>query len=321
MLPIRDFVNRLAVSLGAALVLLFASSALATEPQPPQFVFASYNVANYLRTDRRVEGRYEKSAMKPESEINAMIRIIKAINPDILGVCEMGKGEYFEDFKARLKAAGLGYASSELVHGPDEDRHLALLSRYPIVARHSLPEVSYELNGKIEKVRRGFLDVTVRVAKGCNVRLVGAHLKSKRDVSEGEALIRRHEAHLLRRHLEGIMTNHPAARLLVYGDFNDTKNEPAIQEIMGPRKSPMHLTDLWLKDWLGDRWTHYWQTADLYSRIDFIFVNDELRKDTVFSKCGIERSEDTLEASDHRALFATFRTGSSARAARESASP
>jgi len=289
-------------------LLLAASGAFAASDQ---VVFASYNVENYLPSDRPVDGKYEKGAMKPESEINALIRVIKEINPDILGVCEMGSQEHFDDFKERLKTAGLGYTDFELVNGADPDRHLALVSRFPISSRQSLPDVSYELNGKAEKVRRGFLDVTVKVAKNFDLRLVGSHLKSKRDISEGEALIRRNEAHLLRQHFDKIMAEKPNVKLLAYGDFNDTKNEPPIQEIMGPRNSPTHMTDLWLKDSIGDRWTHYWKTADIYSRIDFIFVNDALRKDVVQAKCGIYRSEIWNDASDHRAIFASFRVGAS----------
>ena len=99
-----------------------------------------------------------------------LVRIIKEINPDILGVCEMGSVERFADFKKRLTAAGLGYVDAEYVAGPDEDRHLALVSRFPIRARNSLTDVGFELNGKPEKVRRGFLDVTVDVTPDYRLR-------------------------------------------------------------------------------------------------------------------------------------------------------
>src|SRR5205809_7908514 len=100
---------------------------------------------------------------KPAAEINALIAIIKDINPDILGVCEMGTPDRFEDFKKRLAEAGLGYTDSEYVQAADPDRHLALVSRFPIVARNSVVDIPFDLNGAPEKVRRGFLDVTIQV--------------------------------------------------------------------------------------------------------------------------------------------------------------
>ena len=60
----------------------------------------------------------------------------------------MGSPERFEDFKKRLDEAGLGYVDSEYLQAADPDRHLALVSRFPIVARNSRGDVPYELNGQ-----------------------------------------------------------------------------------------------------------------------------------------------------------------------------
>lgn len=290
--------------------LLFLSAAPGAHPAGGEIVFASYNLENYLRMDRHGAGENGQDAPKPEREIAALIGIIKNINPDILGVCEMGAPAEFEDFKTRLKNAGLGYGDFEYVQGADPVRHLALLSRFPIVSRHSLPDVSYELEGKPEKVRRGFLDVSVKISDGTELRLVGAHLKSKlNDAVAGEALVRRNEAHLLREHLDEIMVKAPDVKLAVYGDFNDTKNQPPIQEIIAPRNSPRHLMDLWLRDNVGDHWTQYWKTADEYSRIDYILVSRALLPDVVQEKSRVDRSPDWNEASDHRAVVATIRVG------------
>lgn len=285
--------------------LFFLFGLLVSTRGAQEIVIATYNLENYagpsLRPDDRTAPR-----PKPEKEIAAIIRIIQDINPDILGVCEMGSPERFEDFQKRLREAGLGYLAAEYVDAPDTDRHLALVSRFPIVARDSRSDVPFESNGRPEKVRRGILDVTVQVNAGYRLRLVGAHLKSKLPIPAGEALIRRLEAEQLRKHLEGILTTAPDTNLVCYGDFNDTKNEPAIQEIMGPKKSPLHMADLWARDELGDRWTHYWKFADQYSRIDYIFVSPALFREVAFGKSRVYRSEFWNDASDHRPVFATI---------------
>lgn len=290
-----------------SLVLLIVLALVGSLPAAPrEVVICHYNLRNYLDTTPARPGQTYGTRAKPESEIEGVIRIIKEINPDILGVCEMGSPERFEDFKKRLAAAGLGYTDSEYVAGPDLDRHLALVSRFPIVERHSLVDVAFEINGQPEKVRRGFLDVSIDVTPEYRLRMIGVHLKSKLAAPEGEALIRRHEAQKLRRHLEQIITADPKVNLVAYGDFNDTKNEPMFQEISGPRGSPAYMADLWAKDNLGDRWTHYWSTADLYSRIDYIFVSPALFREVIKSKSTVYRSANWSRASDHRPVYATI---------------
>lgn len=273
---------------------------------PDTVVVASYNLENYLRMERHINGKTEFSS-KPENEIQSLIQIISDINPDILGVCEMGRADEFEDFKKRLNLAGLGYNYFEYVAGPDQERHLALASRFPIVSHQSITDAAFLANGVREKVRRGFLDVTIKINSTFQLRLLGVHLKSKLAAPVDEALLRRNEAHLLRQHVEKIVNTTPSTELLVYGDFNDTKNEPALQEIMGSRTSPDHLFDLWLADSVGDHWTHYWKFADLYERIDFILVTDNLLKKWDRPKSYIYRSDHWNEASDHRATVATFK--------------
>lgn len=277
----------------------------AAAPRDPgaPLVFCHYNLENYGGGDPGEQLPGRRSKPKAEQQIATLIRVIREIDPDVLGVCEMGSPEQFDDFKRRLEVAGLGYSSFEYVQGPDSARHLALLSRYPMVERQSLPEVGYVLNGRPERVRRGFLDVTLKVGDTYRLRLVGAHLKSKLPVPEGEALIRRHEARLLREHLEGILRAEPACNLLCYGDFNSLKNEPALQEIQGTRGSPGYLTDLWAKDRWGDRWTHYWRAADLYSRIDYLLVGPGLLPEVLREKSEVYRSVDWEQASDHRPVY------------------
>jgi hypothetical protein len=184
--------------------------------------FAHYNVENYLEMNRR-EGGGTVLGPKPEGEKNTLIRIIKEIHPDILGVAEMGSPDQFQEFQKRLKEAGLEFPFTEYVSGADPDRHLALLSRFRIVERHSENDLSFDLNGQREPVERGFLDVTMEVNPTFRLRVVGAHLKSKLAVPSGEALLRRNEARLLRQHIDGALSKDPNEKLLVYGDLNDLR--------------------------------------------------------------------------------------------------
>jgi endonuclease/exonuclease/phosphatase family metal-dependent hydrolase len=283
-----------------AFLLLFAVSLHAEERDVSKgIIFCTYNVRNYVGDDQTAPPE-RRAKQKTAKELDALFSVIQDIQPDILGVCEMGSEVMFGDFKERLAKAGLNYPHSEFVQAGDPDRHVALVSKFPISARNSQKKVTFQLDGKEQEMKRGILDVTIQVTDNYQLRCVGVHLKSKLPVPEGEALIRRHEASKLRAHLDGIFKEAPNVNLLCYGDFNDTKNEPMFQEVSGVKGTPGFMADLWAKDSLGDRWTHFWQTADQYARFDYIFVSkgawNEVRRDTAT----VYRSPYWSQASDHR---------------------
>lgn len=233
------------------LILRLAIILLALQPpadvwaeETREIVFCSYNLENY--SDAIAPGASSPfgSKAKPEQAITTLVRIIQEINPDVLGVCEMGSSAKFAEFQQRLKDAGLNYVDAEYVRAYDEDRHLALVSRFPIVARNSQTDVSFELNGAKERVRRGFLDVTVQINPDYQLRCVGVHLKSKLPVPEGESLVRRYEAQKLRSYLDAILAKNTKTNLLCYGDLNDSRNEPTVQAVAGVRGTAGFMDDL-----------------------------------------------------------------------------
>lgn len=271
--------------------------------QEDKIVFAAYNLRNYLDEKQVEEGRVKP---KTEEEKDTLIKVIRDINPDILGVCEMGSQQAFEDFKSRLQNAGLGYKHFEWMEAADTERHLALVSRHPIIARNPQKNVRFRLNGKEISCKRGFLDVTIQIGESYKLRCVGVHFKSKLPVPEGEALIRRHEATALRQYLDSILAKEPETNLLCYGDFNDTRNEPMFSEVSGRKGAPNHMADLWARDSVGDRWTHYWRTADQYARFDYLFVSNGLWREVVKDSATIYRSPYWFEASDHRPVYTSI---------------
>lgn len=265
---------------------------------------ACYNLKNYLPMTRKVGGQSLPDQPKPQSEIKAALDVLRDIAPDILGVVEIGDEKALADLQTRLAAVGLDYPHAEWVQGADEVRRIALLSRFPITARHSRPRVPVELNGRFFEMCRGILDVTVQVTPVSSLRLVGLHLKSQRDVPDyDEAKFRARESIAVRAHLDAIMKETPDLDLLVFGDLNDSKNAFAVREILGPLKSPMALRDLRLKDQWGLTWTHHWAEADIYSRLDYLLVSHSLWRKVNLTRSGIHFSPEWSQASDHRAIY------------------
>ena len=73
---------------------------------PADITFVGYNLKNYLKMDRRVDGEFKRQADKPEKEVAALIEMIKATSPDILGLVEIGTEADLKDLQTRLQAAG-----------------------------------------------------------------------------------------------------------------------------------------------------------------------------------------------------------------------
>jgi endonuclease/exonuclease/phosphatase family metal-dependent hydrolase len=277
------------------------------KPSSGQICFITYNVENWLTMDRHVGDKNLRGAPKPENEKQAVIDILARHAPDVVGLCEIGTPSDLTEIQQKLKVAGLDLPHSHFTGGSDPERHLGLLSRFPIISSATPKEMEYQLTGHTYSINRGILDSTIG-AYGKSYRFVGVHLKSKRDSEQGDQeQIRLNEARLLRRHLDSILEADENARLIVYGDFNDTHASPAIKTITGKANDPSYLTAIPAKDSQNDSWTHYWAFQDVYSRFDYIMVTREVRKETDFQRAKIIDDADWNKASDHRAVMAVFK--------------
>ena len=244
------------------------------------------------------------AAPKPESERAQAVEMLAVIHPDILGVCEIGTADDLEELQHRLQEAGVELPYTELAHGGDETRRLALLSRLPIKTRNSQTALTYQIGTQTLPFQRGILHVTIAITSTFDLHLLGVHLKSMRPVSEADqAEMRRNEARLLRLHVDSIFAREPGAAILAYGDFNMHRNEPSVAEIMGsPRSGESSLNDILLRDSNGEVWTHFWDMADTYSRLDYCFTSRLLRPHIDSRNSFIYADRDFYKASDHRPL-------------------
>jgi endonuclease/exonuclease/phosphatase family metal-dependent hydrolase len=269
--------------------------------------FIAYNVENWLTMDRYVDRKNLKGAPKPEPEKVAVVQLLSRHAPDVIGLCEIGEASDLAEIQEDLKAAGLNLPHSHYTGGADPTRHLGLLSRFPITSTAKPAESEFQLAGQTFAINRGILDASVE-ARGKSYRFIGVHLKSKRDSEQGDQeAIRLHEARLLRRHVDTILSTDTDARLVVYGDFNDTRATPAIKAITGNYNDPTYLTAIPAKDSRDQAWTHHWALHDIYSRIDYVMVSRGIRGDVDFRAAKIIDDADWDKASDHRAVLTVFK--------------
>ncbi len=278
-----------------------------TSAPPAALRVVHYNLKNWLAMERRVRGEVVENAPKPEKEKQAAISLLAAARPDILSVCEIGADEDVADLQDRLRVVGVDLPHRARHTGADTTRQLAVLSRFPLTEKASLGAATYQAGEATLAFQRGVLDLEAEISPDYRLRLLSTHLKSRREVAEGDqAVMRRNEALLLREHVEKILSETPDANVLLTGDFNDTKNEQPVKLLQGRFGEKDYLRDLWLEDTDGYRFTYYWSFADRYERIDFAFVSDGLWPEIDSKQSHILKWPEWDQASDHRPLVITI---------------
>ncbi|MEI8038303.1 MAG: endonuclease/exonuclease/phosphatase family protein [Verrucomicrobiota bacterium] len=278
-------------------------------PSPPTagLRFIAYNVENWLTMDRYTGQKLRKQSPKPAAEKQATVRILATNAPDVIGLCEIGTTTDLAEIQQTLKASGLDLPYAQYTGGSDPVRHLGLLSRWPLTLPEHPAAIEYTMHGRTFAINRGILDAALQT-HGKTYRFLGVHLKSKREIEEADQEeMRVQEARLLRRQVDAILQADPQARLVVYGDFNDTRPSPTFKIITRGYNDPGYLMAMPLKDSRGEAWTHYWAPHDIYSRFDFIAVTRALKPEIDFRGSRLVDDLDWNDASDHRPLLAIFR--------------
>jgi endonuclease/exonuclease/phosphatase family metal-dependent hydrolase len=277
------------------------------------FRVATFNVENYL--DAPSGRRHAKSAAA-----QAKVReSILAIKPDVIALEEMGATNALLALQGGLKSAGLDLPFWEEVAGFDTNIHVAVLSRFPIVARRSHTNENFLLDGRRLFVKRGFAELDIRVNPRFTFTLIAAHLKSRlASPIADEAEWRYQEAVALRRVIDTRLDQDPAQNLVVLGDLNDAPDSQPVRAILG--RGAGRLLDTRPAEHNGDdassadgthesrrvTWTDYYAKEDSYSRVDYILLGRGMREHWRQGETYILTLPNWGLASDHRPLVAAF---------------
>lgn len=280
----------------------------------PTFTVATYNVENYLPVPLGT-----RPAKSPEAKAKVREHI-RLLNPDVLALQEMGDTNALLELRASLKAGGLDYPHWEHVSGFDTNIYVAVLSKFPIVARRPHTNEGYLLGGKRLQVSRGFAEVDIQVTPQYRFTLLTAHLKSRRPVGVAdETDMREQEALLLREKVNARFKSNPNANVVVLGDFNDVKDAKSTRNIIG-RGSKAGLVDTRPAERNGDNtpssnpryaprnvtWTYYYAVEDTYSRIDYLLLSHGMAREWDESGTYVLSVPNWGIASDHRPITARF---------------
>lgn len=282
--------------------------------ETPRFKVVTYNVENYL-----VE-RSGTRAPKPEAARRKVVDMLTTLRPDVLALQEIGPTNALIELQSRLRQAGLDLPHWEHVSGYDTNIFVAVLSRLPITARRPHSQESFLLEGRRFRTSRGLLEVDLEAGPNYRFTLFTAHLKSKRAIGAAdEAEMREQEARVLRRLVEARLAADPKANVLVCGDFNDTKDSPALKALLG-RSGNRSLVDTRPVERNGDQaasenprwdprhvsWTHFYGKEDTCSRIDYILLSTGMAREWRREGSFLPTLPDWGVASDHRPVVCEF---------------
>ena len=283
--------------------------------QADLFRVATYNVEGYL--DTPVPGRPSKS-----DQAKAKVReSIRALHPDVLALQEMGNLSALLELRDSLNAEGSAFPYWEHVAGFDTNIHVAILSRFPFIARRPHTNENFLLSGRRFRLSRGFAEVDVQVSTNYSFTLIAAHLKSKRATARAdETEMRLEEAKVLREIIDERLAASPAANLVVLGDFNDNKDSQSTKALIG--RGRLKLVDTRPAERNSDHsgaassptdsrditWTHYYAKEDAYNRIDYILLSPSMAREWVQSETYVLTLPGWGIASDHRPIVAAFET-------------
>jgi endonuclease/exonuclease/phosphatase family metal-dependent hydrolase len=256
--------------LALTLLVLLGSSCGRPEPAAPAesaapetgntFSVMTYNLDRYGFADRDGDGQALEA--KPDDARAAIANLIAEAQPDVLALQEMGNAEDFTAFQASLRQRGLDYPFAERLQQTDSDRHLAVLSRFPLTAVTRHTNNLFSIGDVSLPVRRGYLEVDVSVNIDYSFRLINAHLKAKVYHPLGQTEMRRNEARLLNNHIRRALAQNPRRNLLVVGDLSDHVGSAAVRTVTGNKQE--YVTDLALADEYGEAWTFYNADDDSY---------------------------------------------------------
>jgi endonuclease/exonuclease/phosphatase family metal-dependent hydrolase len=178
---------------------------------------------------------------------------------------------------------------------------VAAFSRLPFRNVQTHAGLDFPYFGGRAKVKRGVLEIVVP-AGAADLTLFLVHLRSRfteRADDPGAALYRAGEAAAVRDLVLRHFPDPSAARFVILGDFNDTKNSKPLR-LLTRRGDAVIATLAKAVDSQGGAWTYTYAKEDTYSRVDYILVSPGLAPAVVEGSARIYDGPGVREASDHR---------------------
>jgi endonuclease/exonuclease/phosphatase family metal-dependent hydrolase len=271
---------------------------------PNQIVISTFNVENLFDGEDDPYTNDEGTPEKPREGIEQLAATIRKVNADVVALQEVENRGYLERF-VKLFLPEMGYNYIVQYDGNDmRGIDVALLSRAPIgevTSRRHLEFVGPD--GVTRRFQRDVPAITVMPKGAPPIEIWPVHLKSKSDSAETSEPIRLAEAAQIRKLLDAKFAADPEARIIIAGDFNDTRMSKSMTTILGSGATEMWATEpKETADSLVDP-----EFPDGRAPIDFITCSPAMRKLYIEDSAQVMRAPPGKDGSDHDPQWAKFK--------------
>ncbi len=270
---------------------------------PNQIVVCTFNVLNLFDDVDDPYTNDEGTPAKPRAEMEHWAAAIRKINPDVISLQEVENRGYLERFN-KIFLADMGY--NYVVHFDGNDLRgidVALLSRAPIGEVTSRRHLRFTGPDGVERgFQRDVPAITVMPKDAAPIEIWPVHLKSKADGAETSEPIRLAEVAELRKLLDAKLAADPNARIIVTGDFNDTRDSTSMTTVFGAGQTAM---------WAPVAKETEDSVPDLEypdrQPIDFITCSPAMKTMYIEDSCQVRRAPVEVDGSDHDPVWAKFK--------------
>ncbi len=269
---------------------------------PDEIVVGTLNALNLFDDVDDPYHADEGTPAKPREEIEHLAATIRKMNVDVLAMQEVENRGYLERF-VKVMLADMGYAHIAHFEGNDlRGIDVALLSRAPIGEVTSRRHLKFTGPDGVERqFNRDVPAISVLPKDAQPIEFWPVHLKSKAGGAETSEPIRQAEATQLRKLLDARLTANPEARVIVLGDFNDTRDSVSMKTIFGTGSTAMWAPEMTMSEDSLENDHPEW------APIDFITSSSAMAKLYVPDSCKIKYAPPEIDGSDHNPIWARFK--------------
>lgn len=202
-----------------------------------EYRMAFWNLENLFdtiaqgRNDREFSptGLYAWNGTRYHSKIEHLSRVILAMQPDALGVCEVENSEVIEDLLQVLLAAGLDMSYIHFDSPDERGIDVALLYNSKKLRYLNARPIYVDLPGKDET--RSILHAQMITGKGDSLHIFVNHWPSRREGAKKSQAKRAVAGATLRDFLVG--NSMLKKQVLIMGDLNDNPWDSSVRKVLG----------------------------------------------------------------------------------------
>lgn len=270
---------------------------------PDKIVISIFNVENLFDDTDDPYRKDEGTPPKSRGALEKVAAAIRKVNADVVALQEVESRGFLERF-VTVYLPDMGY--HHIVHFEGNDQRgidVALLSRAPVGEVTSRRHLEFTgPDGVVRRFQRDVPAITVMPGDAAAFEIWPVHFKSKAGDAEASEPVRLAEAAEVRRLLDIDLAANPEARIIVAGDFNDTRESKAMAIVLGTGANAMWATDPEeTPDSVIDP-----EFPEGRAPIDFITISPAMRKRYIEKSAKVRRAPPSHDGSDHDPQWAAF---------------